>query len=156
MAVYKTKLSDFNPHPLWRGRPGNVDVVFSHYSISIHTLCEEGDLLYLCTIIFMVNFNPHPLWRGRHFFIFWAVAVLLFQSTPSVKRATGYVYNNITGSLISIHTLCEEGDQLAISVILSLISISIHTLCEEGDEPSKITLSKSVNFNPHPLWRGRL
>ena len=34
---------------------------------------------------------------------------------------------------ISIHTLCEEGDDLTSSYPSVMLQISIHTLCEEGD-----------------------
>ncbi len=37
------------------------------------------------------------------------------------------------GKRISIHALCEEGDQLAFVVVLRN-DISIHALCEEGDK----------------------
>ena len=33
---------------------------------------------------------------------------------------------------ISIHTLCEEGDEQRL-IYLDIYDISIHTLCEEGD-----------------------
>ena len=35
---------------------------------------------------------------------------------------------------ISIHTLCEEGDDFAEIHVNAPVSISIHTLCEEGDK----------------------
>ena len=80
----------------------------------------------------------------------------LFQSTPSVKRVTLInVISDKTQLIISIHTLCEEGDfyifivgkidnyfnphplwrgwQLTRKLVNGLIAISIHTLCEEGD-----------------------
>ena len=34
---------------------------------------------------------------------------------------------------ISIHTLCEEGDDVDKGRFDGSVSISIHTLCEEGD-----------------------
>ena len=56
--------------------------------ISIHALCEEGDLTRTALLLF--------LW--------------IFLSTPSARRAT--LAGRFTSStvLISIHALCEEGD----------------------------------------------
>ena len=57
--------------------------------------------------------------------------------------------------IISIHTLCEEGDVKNIKV-QNEQKISIHTLCEEGDNLTGQILKNVVDFNPHPLWRGWL
>ena len=78
--------------------------------ISIHALCEEGDLTRTALLLF--------LW--------------IFLSTPSARRAT--LAGRFTSStvLISIHALCEEGDQRP-GLGVHLIAISIHALCEEGD-----------------------
>ena len=129
----ETKVSNFNPHPLWRGWPDwfsmlvirsawfqstpsvkRVTILVLHVSdsislISIHTLCEEGDnkaLELICT-------------------------VFEFQSTPSVKRVTWCVKYCLEDSTISIHTLCEEGDWLVLR-----------------------QRAYGGHFNPHPLWRG--
>ena len=81
--------------------------------------------------------------------------LFLFQSTPSVKRATYCVLCECYNICISIHALCEEGDTLTyystliylqfqstpsvkratmgIVELLKLRGISIHALCEEGD-----------------------
>ena len=80
------------------------------HPISIHTLCEEGDLMNR-------QYNQN----------------IKFQSTPSVKRATKHGSTTTTRTAISIHTLCEEGDIGVTTTQRMLQSISIHTLCEEGD-----------------------
>ena len=49
-----------------------------------------------------------------------------------MKRATRFVFIIHTEISISIHTLCEEGDDVA-RLAEDLETISIHTLCEEGD-----------------------
>ena len=125
--------------------------------ISIHTLCEEGDYINgKCEFVTGDDFNPHPLWRGRHAFKFVRFSFVLFQSTPSVKRATvfsasafwqlsnfnphplwrgrrGDLPSDVKGGVISIHTLCEEGDLILMIMMMMINKISIHTLCEEGD-----------------------
>ena len=60
------------------------------------------------------------------------ITVFRFQSTPSVKRATQFGVQLPFGGIISIHTLCEEGD-------------GYYIFC----------FAFCFYFNPHPLWRGR-
>ena len=96
--------------------------------ISIHTLCEEGDVLFK---LFDISFKR-------------------FQSTPSVKRVTCRSPIFKKPGFISIHTLCEEGDGYVYNNITGSL-ISIHTLCEEGDKSNLILLMRVLNFNPHPL-----
>ena len=79
--------------------------------ISIHALREEGDPA-------SVDF---------------AVAVFLFLSTPSARRATA-----------------------TMSINLSHRSISIHALREEGDMPGTRSIRRMRNFYPRPPRGGRL
>ena len=106
----KKLINYFNPHPLWRGRPDVEKFKQILQGISIHTLCEEGDvfLRYLLT---------------------WA---LIFQSTPSVKRATG------RATIISTHSAFQSTPSV------KRATINTHKI-----------LPPFLYFNPHPLWRGR-
>ena len=74
---------------------------------------------------------------------------MTFQSTPSVKRATDKQYNVSISGGISIHTLCEEGDQIAFKYA-GILAISIHTLCEEGDNTWVLTLTLKNRFQSTP------
>ena len=56
--------------------------------ISIHALCEEGDL-----------YTRSP-----------SNVATIFLSTPSARRATMRVPPDFVALAISIHALCEEGD----------------------------------------------
>ena len=56
--------------------------------ISIHALCEEGDVMD----------NAYQTLLGQ------------FLSTPSARRATNCDAENCAHQAISIHALCEEGD----------------------------------------------
>ena len=125
-------LSYFNPHPLWRGRRQKLIDKGIPDKISIHTLCEEGDLRKLLLKVQVLHFNPHPLWRGRQVLKVLGYFLPIFQSTPSVKRATHGGGGHYRYPSISIHTLCEEGD-------------AIGGTCD----------CDMFYFNPHPLWRGR-
>ena len=61
-----------------------------HRQISIHALRGEGDKLRLRLLPSSIDFNPRPPWGGRPGIPAAAAGVLLFQSTPSVGRATTY------------------------------------------------------------------
>ena len=125
-------ICDFNPHPLWRGRPSS----FSHWLYSSnfnpHPLWR-GRRFATSRQSKNTNFNPHPLWRGRLILLPAMATKFLFQSTPSVKRATRLPSMPYLDNIISIHTLCEEGDSISCANIHLNAGISIHTLCEEGD-----------------------
>ena len=154
-----------------------IPMLLEKGGISIHALCEEGDLLpAACT---------RPPW--------------IFLSTPSARRATGPAASNRVPSVISIHALCEEGDFRDSSTItkkgdfyprplrggrpalgtlegvygrISIHAlceegdgqyssserhhhISIHALCEEGDTGRGSSGANAPNFYPRPLRGGR-
>ena len=124
-------------------------------NISIHALREEGDPASVA----------------------FAVAVSLFLSTPSARRATR-LFDGLSEPFdISIHALREEGDppvlgvRLSSSLFLSTPSarrattggagrkpsknISIHALREEGDTAYQRQESSHTNFYPRPPRGGR-
>ena len=146
----------FYPRPLRGGRRERVELHSGTFSISIHALCEEGDRAGSVRGMAVNLFLSTPSARratGR------AGGVLLldlkFLSTPSARRATIEVKNKWDNDVISIHALCEEGDdthQVDVACVMHFYprplrggrrfvlhgadvvqSISIHALCEEGD-----------------------
>ena len=66
-----------------------------------------------------------------------------------MKRATLIVLTVKELSNISIHTLCEEGDDVE-KFKQILQGISIHTLCEEGDKDID-DFNKNVSISIHTL-----
>ena len=78
--------------------------------ISIHALCEEGDRASSWMQWVPPYFYPRPLRGGRPGIIMDAVGSAIFLSTPSARRATGFVDLSGYVEKISIHALCEEGD----------------------------------------------
>ena len=101
-----------------------------------------------------------------------------FQSTLSVRRATGCVTTHAPSRLISIHALREESDvfvmcpliglelfQSTLSVRRATIHlqssngiigwISIHALREESDGYGAYTRGTYSNFNPRSPWGER-
>ena len=101
---------DFYPRPLRGGRHGRaggvllLDLFLSTPSarratwqggcdynlqlISIHALCEEGDISPFSGTTSCCNFYPRPLRGGRPFFKIACSPRFAFLSTPSARRAT--------------------------------------------------------------------
>ena len=66
-----------------------------------------------------------------------ALPALLFQSTPSARRATLWQhYADTDYPPISIHAFREEGDSMRGIITSSSTMISIHAFREEGDSKS--------------------
>ena len=103
-------------------------------AISIHALRGEGDRRSIISIkARLENFNPRPPWGGRHGgYKHFACDKVVFQSTPSVGRAT---------------ILTAAKNQLG--------KISIHALRGEGDGLYTVKYQSAKNFNPRPPWGGR-
>ena len=79
---------DFYPRPLRGGRLRTIHLGALTIYISIHALCEEGDLIREGKMKHECYFYPRPLRGGR-----------LFLEDDYISNYT-----------ISIHALCEEGD----------------------------------------------
>ena len=145
----------FNPRPPWGGRP-------EYYVFA----CRAE------------NFNPRPPWGGRPDYIKDSTTRVLFQSTPSVGRATLWRYSKLRESktfqstpsvgratneqmemllsaAISIHALRGEGDRHRAEDTDVGKAISIHALRGEGDQMFALSTYFFKNFNPRPPWGGR-
>ncbi len=77
---------------------------------------------------------------------------MLFQSTPSARRATKAVLLHRHEQFISIHALREEGDQSG-RLHLPNDTISIHALREEGDAAGRLCGVPAVEFQSTPSAR---
>ena len=124
---------DFNPRPPWGGRPSRSDTALPVRTISIHALRGEGDQ------------SLEEI----------SVIKCVFQSTPSVGRATTPEKISIDRITISIHALRGEGDVLRALFLVCFSHISIHALRGEGDAGTVGLAIKVVHFNPRPPWGGR-
>ena len=100
----------FNPRPPWGGRRSPSKSCLGQTFISIHALRGEGDLFIVKWDKLKQNFNPRPPWGGRLEQNTMYLLVELFQSTPSVGRATDNTPEKARGTWISIHALRGEGD----------------------------------------------
>ena len=89
---YRAVRRHFNPRPPWGGRRNIVKFIsIRHY------------------------FNPRPPWGGRQEHGALSQQKVLFQSTPSVGRATKSAIIDTLYDRISIHALRGEGDTYAAS-----------------------------------------
>ena len=139
------------------GRATNVMLICLHHIlISIHALRGEGDKCDVDMSASYTDFNPRPPWGGRldclvcfiQFALFQStpsvgratiiimsivIVGVLFQSTPSVGRATVFLCISLYRSVISIHALRGEGDTISPAKEVKA-HISIHALRGEGDK----------------------
>ena len=100
--------------------------------ISIHALCEEGDVSR------PAGSSSRPL----------------FLSTPSARRATkNLIVVNTYGIFLS--TPSARRATYADHVRDAQLQISIHALCEEGDSMAFSLQGHAGNFYPRPLRGGR-
>ena len=123
---------NFYPRPLRGGRPCSCRRRVPPAGISIHALCEEGDVHVL-----MATHNKaisiHALCEEGDSSPAWTeVTTMRFLSTPSARRAT--------------HKGSQSGDWK---------TISIHALCEEGDRGWTTIGGHQRHFYPRPLRGGR-
>ena len=124
--------------------------------ISIHALCEEGDVSQNHNNTWSKSISIHALCEEGDF---WSSArfcgASVFLSTPSARRAT-----RLPGGLgrvpnISIHALCEEGDVVVV-VVGSVEMLFLSTPSARRATKSCTATTKSVtNFYPRPLRGGR-
>ena len=148
------------------------------HGISIHALRGEGDEKAYTLTAGYGDFNPRPPWGGRLSSAGTGKASTVFQSTPSVGRATKRRIRSQPVMVISIHALRGEGDEDRVRAKIkakrfqstpsvgratlrlrrgsnSRTEISIHALRGEGDSYVVRRSTCYSYFNPRPPWGGR-
>ena len=124
-------------------------------AISIHALCEEGDVSHMTSYVNALHFYPRPLRGGRPGSVAARSTWEHFYPRPlRGGRLLGVVHVRAQIG-ISIHALCEEGDPHPDAQVQSG-KISIHALCEEGDRHQALCKYHRYYFYPRPLRGGRL
>ena len=141
--------------------------------ISIHALREEGDATVFASSAVKTYFNPRPPRGGRPSTSANSSEKLIFQSTPSARRATRSFWRPAPAAGISIHALREEGDgrsrpirpliidfnprpprggrPLVHDGIFDPRNISIHALREEGDVALALNKVGGSSISIHAL-----
>ena len=123
-------------------------LVLQTTDISIHALREESDdeternwMRSLAISIHALREESDPVFSSHSSY------GVLFQSTLSVRRATGKSGRISAGIGISIHALREESDY-SVMVPASRHGISIHALREESDRLPRWIRAGHMHFNP--------
>ena len=106
----------------------------SRRPISIHALCEEGDTKAAVLSPPCAVFLSTPSARRATRLCDDAVVAVRFLSTPSARRATSAVQEFITPTHHSAPRPLRGGRVPQQLPRIRADLISIHALCEEGDE----------------------
>ena len=85
-------------------------IVEEWLGISIHALREEGDVMLGAITLYLMVFQSTPSARRATAQNLVPSLAVLFQSTPSARRATPRRQREDYANHISIHALREEGD----------------------------------------------
>ncbi len=124
--------------------------------ISIHALRGEGDCNDDVTGKKIYDFNPRPPWGGRLILALNMFGLLLlFQSTPSVGRATGKTRGGKPKTNISIHALRGEGDIMRRLLRTPCLIFQSTPSVGRATQGSLCLPACNYYFNPRPPWGGR-
>ena len=103
-----------------------------------------------------VYFNPRPPWGGRpENGRLVNLSLYIFQSTPSVGRATKCKHDVLVVDFLFQSTPSVGRATLSDPASLNAIIISIHALRGEGDRRENSLRQEYDDFNPRPPWGGR-
>ena len=124
----------FNPRPPWGGRLLADDVSFCGKKISIHALRGEGDHFLGARRNFGILISIHALrGEGDIALLGYLILILLFQSTPSVGRAT-FALKSVIIKEINFNPRPPWGGRPEAAPVKTKDRIiSIHALRGEGD-----------------------
>ena len=82
--------------------------------------------------------------------------ILGFLSTPSARRATAHALGLALFEEISIHALCEEGDEWVDNIVAFCEEFLSTPSARRATVFSKLSKLVLSNFYPRPLRGGRL
>ncbi len=148
---------DFNPRPPWGGRP-YISLPRKPKAPYFNPRPPWGGRRRRAAAANRrSHFNPRPPWGGRPVDNVTWLRPEIFQSTPSVGRATASSFQLTLSRInISIHALRGEGDMpksedfLPFQVFQSTPSVGRATKKNHCDSEG------TKYFNPRPPWGGRL
>ena len=130
------------------------DHTYQQGLISIHALCEEGDPSRCHSQKLFCDFYPRPLRGGRRYNADSKGGIEIFLSTPSARRAT-MICPLSSSSMIFLSTPSARRATSYPPDREQVSQISIHALCEEGDVYTITSSNKRPYFYPRPLRGGR-
>ena len=155
-AICLSSFAYFYPRPLRGGRLNLDEFGEKHTVISIHALCEEGDVSPKATVDITKLFLSTPSARRATAEVCGADRrICEFLSTPSARRATDTSRGRSPSTTAFLSTPSARRATLHLREWLHLPAISIHALCEEGDLFLAHQQCGPNHFYPRPLRGGR-
>ena len=132
--IYSLHVLNFNPRPPWGGRRGcfwQLCRCGRYFNPRPPWGGRHGIEQLVCLI--PRHFNPRPPWGGRLFKLLFLLCLFIFQSTPSVGRAT-HTLNYVRKPITLFQSTPSVGRATTITIDIIIIAIiSIHALRGEGD-----------------------
>ena len=125
---------------------------FLHPLISIHALCEEGDRRMPDLLLVQGDFYPRPLRGGRPDTVNAAMQPFKFLSTPSARRATREPTPRTEAMQFLSTPSARRATKPETDIRIDKL-ISIHALCEEGDNGQRSAASICFLFLSTPSAR---
>ena len=169
--------SYFYPRPPRGGRRSSGESILPLEEISIHALREEGDFFFYLEEKTCLNFYPRPPRGGRRPVSYRGRGQTAnfyprpprggrpgprrsrpgkssnFYPRPPRGGRLRDAVRGLSGQMISIHALREEGDRAVCDKLTQLADISIHALREEGDGMGTVGLATPLPFLSTPSAR---
>ena len=122
--------------------------------VSIRALPAEGDASTTRSPTFPRRFNPRPPCGGRLMLALGGQVGVLFQSAPSLRRATFGLALRVDGSAVSIRALPAEGDDAILLDWGYSACFNPRPPCG-GRHGARAPNWRSPRFNPRPPCGGR-
>ncbi len=121
--------------------------------VSIHAPLARGDPFANLHAHNLLSFNPRPSCEGRPGGLRLKPPVMLFQSTPLLRGATGIATNYFREGWVSIHAPLARGDGTTFTKLLKIEGFNPRPSCE-GRQFTLFSIKKPSMFQSTPLLRG--
>ena len=149
------RLQEFQSTPPARGATFSNGYPAFSQKISIHAPREGGDSVWVGSLMTQNNFNPRPPRGGRQDITYPAPKLVVFQSTPPARGATGRGDSPLSFHCQFQSTPPARGATFSFALSVPKSFISIHAPREGGDPCKPTHVVSSCHFNPRPPRGGR-
>ena len=153
---YYSGREQFQSTPSARRATRNTQKRGGMEKISIHALREESDKKCESVCNCCADFNPRPPRGERLDAVIEGAVSLIFQSTPSARRATFCLFEIFTQRFQFQSTPSARRATTPVRALCRASAISIHALREESDFTRAPAAISARNFNPRPPRGERL
>ncbi len=147
--------TNFNPLPLYRGRPTSLCCFPDSFIFQSSPSIQRETPRLSAVFPTVLYFNPLPLYRGRLLAVIAFLASQKFQSSPSIQRETPAPPECSRSRSFQSSPSIQRETRLR-PLYVGDVPISILSLYTEGDPGVPGPRDDHRDFNPLPLYRGRL